>query len=259
MKKTSIKTRIMSIVAAAVMACSTAAVSMATASAATADASVATANYTNKFIQVYVSDEWLQDGARVAAYFYNEANNQKEWKNLTQYRPGSKTQGVTVPGDYTHVIFVRLPKDAGNSFDQAWNKTSDLRISDLGNTYSIQGWELESGAVSEKKNEAKTVATNMNKFIQVYVSDEWLQDGARVAAYFYNEANNQKEWKNLTQYRPGSKTQGVTVPGDYTHVIFVRLPKDAGNSFDQAWNKTSDLRISDLGKHLQHSGLGARR
>ena len=53
MKKTSLKTRIMSIVAAAVMACSTAAVSMASASAASVDSTVAVAQAKKSSSNIY--------------------------------------------------------------------------------------------------------------------------------------------------------------------------------------------------------------
>ena len=45
-----------------------------------------------------------------------------------------------------NVIFVRINPETGKlSFDKgnAWNKTADLRISDLNGVYTINGWELE--------------------------------------------------------------------------------------------------------------------
>ena len=54
----------------------------------------------------------------------------------------SKTKGTSFSGDYTHVIFVRL-KDTNLDWSGAWNKTADLKISDLNGVYTINGWELD--------------------------------------------------------------------------------------------------------------------
>ena len=126
--KKSIKTRIISIATAALMTLSVATATMASASAATVDGTSVSA-YQN---------------ALYGAYFFNENTGDSAWAKVDCR--GYMGDSVTISGDYTHVIFVRINPETGKlSFDKgnAWNKTADLRISDLNGVYTINGWELE--------------------------------------------------------------------------------------------------------------------
>ena len=144
----SIKTRIISIATAALMTLSVATATMASASAATIDCTqaVATCEASKKIIlSVRFSDEWKSDGARFAAYFYNCVNNTSTWSDV-KCTVGYMGNLVSVEGDYTHVIFVRLnPNSKENNFvkGNAWNKTADIKISDIRGAYQINGWELD--------------------------------------------------------------------------------------------------------------------
>ena len=142
--KTSIKRRIISIAAAAVMTLSTAAVSMASASAATVNETAVSAYNQEIKINVVISNEWKTHNAIFAAYFYNEVNCNYTWAPVVMR--GYMGDYVTVNGDYTHVIFVRFPAGAAFTWENAWNKTDSLRISDLNNRYFIQQWELDANA-----------------------------------------------------------------------------------------------------------------
>ena len=121
----SIKTRIISIATAALMTLSVATATMASASAATVEGTSVSA-YQNTTIKLNISDEW-----------YTGAN---AWAKVDC--KGYMGNYASISGDYTHVIFVRL-KDTNLDWSSAWNKTADLRISDLNGVYTINGWELE--------------------------------------------------------------------------------------------------------------------
>jgi len=143
--KTSLKKRIISIAAAAVMTLSMATVGMASASAATVGNTQTVGAYNqNITIKVNVSNEWKQHSASIGAYFFNEVNGQSTWATVSS--SGYMGSSVSVNGDYTHVIFVRFPVHTEYTFANAWNKTADLRISDLNGSYTIQGWELDAQA-----------------------------------------------------------------------------------------------------------------
>ena len=82
--------------------------------------------------------------ARFAAYFFNKDTGANTWANVSCN--GYMGNYASVYGDYTHVIFVRLNNEGNeNNFvkGNAWNKTADLKISDLNGSYTINGWELE--------------------------------------------------------------------------------------------------------------------
>ena len=139
----SIKTRIISIATAALMTLSLATATMASASAATVDTTSVSASQSTT-IKLNLSSEWKMHNARFAAYFFNKDTGANTWANVSCN--GYMGNYASVYGDYTHVIFVRLNNEGReNNFVKGndWNKTADLRISDLNGVYTINGWELE--------------------------------------------------------------------------------------------------------------------
>ena len=199
---------------------------------------VCSSTYASQTIKVNISNEWKSDGASFAAYFFNSQNNKSEWAEV-------KSQGymgtfVNIPGDYDYVIFVRLKAGATEkSFDNAWNQTADLRISELNGSYTIKGWEKDAN-----KKDSKGSSDSQTETIKLNISNEWKSDGAHFAAYFFNSQNNENKWEMINQSYMGTF---VKIPGDYDYVVFVRLKAGSTEkSFDNAWNKTADLKISEL-------------
>ena len=137
--KKSIKKRIISIATAALMTLSVATATMASASAATVEGTSVSA-YQNTTIKLNISSEWKMHNANFGAYFYNEYTGANAWAKVDC--KGYMGNYASISGDYTHVIFVRL-KDTNLDWSGAWNKTTDLKISDLNGSYTINGWELE--------------------------------------------------------------------------------------------------------------------
>jgi len=118
MRKTSLKTRIMSIVAAAVMTCSVAAVSMASASAASVDTrSVGMANKTYTGFGVTSSIE-SKEGSYLAAWVWDE-NGNGEFVKANYHHYGSKID-FGFCGNYVGAIFVRVKGYA----EPNWNNGS---------------------------------------------------------------------------------------------------------------------------------------
>ena len=139
----SIKTRIISIATAALMTLSVATATMASASAATVEGTSVSASQSTT-VKVNLSTEWKTHNARYAAYFFNEYTGENAWADVKC--SGYMGSYATAYGDFTHVIFVRLNNEGKeNNFvkGNAWNKTADLKLSDLNGVYTINGWELE--------------------------------------------------------------------------------------------------------------------
>ena len=141
--KKSIKTRIISIATAALMTLSVATATMASASAATVDGTSVSA-YQSTTIKLNISKEWSTHNALYGAYFFNENTGDSAWAKVDCR--GYMGNYASINGDYTHVIFVRLnPNSKENNFvkGNAWNKTADIKISDIRGAYQINGWELD--------------------------------------------------------------------------------------------------------------------
>jgi hypothetical protein len=88
------------------------------------------------------NSDWLKDGARFAAYFYNETTNTNKWVSMTKGSDGiyycKKQSG------YPYVIFVRMnPETTANNWDNKWNQTADLTIPTDGKNYfkANDGWD----------------------------------------------------------------------------------------------------------------------
>ena len=82
--------------------------------------------------------QWDKDGARFAAYFFG---NGETWVDMSS--SGNSIYTVTVPDGYSSVIFCRMNgSTTDNTWNNKWNQTSDLSVSDgIGKTYYITGWD----------------------------------------------------------------------------------------------------------------------
>ena len=181
---------------------------------------------------------WKSDGARFAAYFYNASNN--KWVDM---KANGDLYSCAKPTDkaYTHVIFCRMdPKNPANNFNKGdgkplWNQTINIALSDGKNLYTLEEGEWISGQIRLKPN------------------DLWKSDGARFAAYFFEDG---KEAKWMSMIADGN-TYWCCVPEGYTNVIFCRMnPNNQDNNWNTGpgnpyWdNKTGDLKLQTDGKDL---------
>jgi hypothetical protein len=83
------------------------------------------------------STNWLTDGARFAAYFFNDEDN--VWDDLTK---NGDFYEVNIPSGYSKVIFCRMdPGTTENNWTNKWNQTGNLNI-DYRSIYEIpsEGW-----------------------------------------------------------------------------------------------------------------------
>ena len=87
--------------------------------------------------------DWSNDGARFAAYFFNNSSN--TWADATPYYcKGVPVYEVVAPnGNWSYVIFVRMDPNKGNGWDNTWGtQTNDLVYDASNNVYTITkvGW-----------------------------------------------------------------------------------------------------------------------
>ena len=85
------------------------------------------------------NSNWLSDGARFAAYFFNNSTSTNEWHDMVADGDYYK---VTIPSGYSDVIFCRMnPDEAENVWGNKWNQTADLSFDVTGyqNTFEIPG------------------------------------------------------------------------------------------------------------------------
>jgi len=80
-------------------------------------------------------------------------------------------------------------------------------------------------------------------YLYLTVASSWKSDGARFAAYFFG---NGDKWSSMEEVEGQSNIYCCELPDGYTDVIFCRMSGSASvNSWDNMWNQTVDLSLSD--------------
>ncbi len=199
--------------------------------------------------QVYFKpdQEWKADGARFAAYLFGEGNI---WVDMED-SDGDGIYEAEVPAGYANVIFCRMnPETTENNWDNKLAQTADLTMpSDENNCYVLEyGQKGLWMTVDEAKVYVPAPPTPDVKEGCLYLkpNDNWLQDNARFAAYFFG---NGETWVDMTEVAGGYYE--CQVPEGFTKVIFCRMnPGALENKWDNKWNQTSDLDVPADGTNL---------
>ncbi len=90
------------------------------------------------------NENWLNDGARFAAYFWNESGDM--WIDMEQV--GSSTMYCCkTPEGFANIIFCRMnPSALDNNWDNKWNQSADLVVpTDNQNLYTLEEGEWDKG------------------------------------------------------------------------------------------------------------------
>jgi hypothetical protein len=194
---------------------------------------------TATYIYFKPNSDWLKDGARFAAYFYEGAKY--EWVDMTS------VDGVyrcVVPEGYSNLLYGRMnPSSQTNGFTQntqIWNQTKDLTVqTGTKNCYvvHIEQWSKEEGLWTSV-DEAKRI-------LYLLPQAEWDKDNARFAAYFFGNGEKWEDMKKFTTYK-----YYVIPPAGYPNVIFCRMNGNAtANNWNNKWNQTVDLTIPTNGNN----------
>ena len=93
---------------------------------------------------------WITDGARFAAYFWNDNGN--AWESMTLVEGETDIYAVTVPAGFENIIFCRMnPGTTDNNWSNKYNQTADLKVpTDGTNLYTVKEstWDNGGGAWS---------------------------------------------------------------------------------------------------------------
>ena len=102
---------------------------------------------------------WLTDNARFAVYYWNDGGS--AWLDLTDENEDGY-YAVEFPDGYSNLIFCRMnPGTTVNNWDNKWNQTSDLKITDGFNCYAINNdsWDAGEWVVFTPEEESEDVET----------------------------------------------------------------------------------------------------
>ena len=93
------------------------------------------AYYQEGNVYLIIDPQWKSDGARFAAYFWGGSG--EKWESMTAVSGQENMYTCTIPSGRTSVIFCRMNGGTStNSWDNKWNQTIDLSLSD-GHMFTI--------------------------------------------------------------------------------------------------------------------------
>lgn len=208
------------------------------------------------------NSNWLEAGARFAAYFWQNGKSEV-WMSLTE----DSVTGVykcDAPAGYTNMIFVRMnPATSDNNWDNKWGQTADLNVPtgdavcfvmDAG-SWDNGYWTTYPPAVNDDPvtpdpgtdpdnpggdNPGDSAAR------MLYLDPwQWASDSPRIEAYFFGDKGD--AWVTMTA---NAGLYECSAPEGYANVIFVRMdPAKPAHNWDSKWNQTGDLVIPTDGKN----------
>ena len=168
------------------------------------------------------ADNWKQDNARFALYYFNNDNNTYGWKD---FAPVANTNGIysaTMSSEtWDGIIFVRMnPNTSENNWNNKWNQTADIfEIPSGKNLFNgtSGAWDGDNGSWGVYNPNAPTGN------ITVYFTDAMNWGSANV---YYWGTNSDPTWPGtaMTVYQEsndyGQKVYKATIPAAATGIIF---------------------------------------
>lgn len=212
------------------------------------------------------NSNWLEAGARFAAYFWQDGLGDA-WVSMTE-DVEENVYKCDVPAGYTNMLFVRMNPDVSENrwnnendvdpYKPVWGQTADLLVPTGDNvcyvitpgTWGEDGYWTTYPPVITEPTPDPTPDPGVGENDQVIYlnaggSGLWDQAGAWFEVWSWPTGG---EGKWYTMSSDGSGLYSVTVPKANTNIIFVRRGPDMTQGWDAEvhyWNKTDDLAIPD--------------
>ncbi len=199
---------------------------------------------------------WETADAWFWVHAWDSSNNQTDVK-MTAVAGEDGLYSAQIPEDYTQVKFVRMDPDYTNiSWDTGiWNKSVNETIPSDSDTFTVTAWGDDNGSTGTwyytEPTDPPTEPEPEENVLYFMPNTNWKKDGARFAAYFFNDSTNKNTWVSMS----GPDKDGyysVTIPdGTWPKVIFCRMNgSTTTNNWNNKWNQTGDLTIPTDGKNL---------
>ena len=85
---------------------------------------------------------WNKDGARYAAYFFNNSTNKNTWVSMTDANNDGIFEVEAPSGNWAQVIFCRMNGgNQTNDWNNKWNQTGNLTYDGTKNLFTITTWD----------------------------------------------------------------------------------------------------------------------
>ncbi len=183
-------------------------------------------------VTAYNYSSW--DASSIYLYAFATPNAAVAWPGVKMTAGSGKTMTATIEVKYfegDQVTFIVNNNSGAQTANGAYDIASDIEF------YFTDELILD---------EAPSVP---NTHLYLKPNSNWVQGGARFAAYFYG---NGERWVSMTDDDKDGIYE-VEIPTDksYPNVIFCRMnPGNANNNWDAKWDQTLDLTVPTYGPNV---------
>ena len=199
------------------------------------------------------SSNWLEAGARFAAYFFNN-NDDNEWKDFVKEAGVLDIYKVVAPTTaYQGAIFCRMnPGTTINNWDNKWSQTPNLVYDSINNLYTVVGWDSGGWSVYDPEDHPLPPPFAADLKLYFKPSGEFMTGATSMAAYYFVDGGLENVWVAMTE-DDTNIYEAVTpslVGKEYDRVIFVSLKDTVDPTPLLHW----DNKISQTGNLIHEEG-----
>ena len=221
---------------------------------------LASGNYTitiEKMAPIYFkpNNDWKQDNARFAVYYWNEKGNYN-WASLENIS-NEDIYAAYIPEGQTGIIFGRMtPSNPANNWDNKWNQTGDLKYNGTNNFYTLSTnkeggdtWNNFTGSWSTYTPSKLYISGDFENEIEVKDGvASTTQTGAFPAGTYDVVVNDgTRYWQNATSITIEETVPTIDFSVDATTKEITVTPK---NTFAEPSNLIIDTEYGNLSYQL---------
>ncbi len=182
---------------------------------------------------------YLTNNAKIFAYSWKTGNS-GVWTAMSDENSDGIYE-VNVPETTDNIIFATIPatdEKPTDNWDNVVYKTADLKLENQ--CYVVGKWMT--------LDEASKFSYTL---LYLNPHSQWMSDGARIAAYFYNSGSD-NEWFSMSDLNGDGIYEVAKSEKSYQNVIFVRMnPNTPYNSWSNGWGaQTNDLTVPTDGNNF---------
>lgn len=214
------------------------------------------------------SANWLEAGARFAAYFYTDSPAANEWKDLIKEPGVLDIYKVVAPAtSYANVIFTRMnPDTTENIWANKWSQSPNLEFDGTNDLYVVSGWDAGAWDVYDPLEHPLPPPFSTGLELYFKNSGTFMDGATRMAAHFFiADGGADPKWAGMTQvdtgiYQVVTPTTGVSGK-EFDRIIFVSMvadnTEDALPEFDWTYkvNQTTNLMYDGTNTLFDNSDL----
>lgn len=182
----------------------------------------------NQVLYLKPSANWLEAGARFAAYFFTDGGG-NVWVDAVKETGVLDIYKVVAPASYAKVIFTRMnPGTTDNNWTNRWTQSPNLEFDGTKDLYRVSGWDTGAWDVYDPLDHPLPPAFAGGLALYFKPSSSFMTGATKMAAYFFIDGGLENEWEVMSEVDAGvyKVITPTLVDKEYDRVIFVSVDED---------------------------------